>query len=89
MYTKISPFLIAKRMKQMLLVAFTTTSSAITLPVAMADAESQLGISKKITKLVLPLGLALNSNGLATFLAVACITLSQDLWVTNRYLCNF
>lgn len=77
MYTKISPFLIAKRMKQMLLVAFTTTSSAITLPVAMADAESQLGISKKITKLVLPLGLALNSNGLATFLAVACITLSQ------------
>ncbi|WP_314067330.1 dicarboxylate/amino acid:cation symporter [uncultured Vagococcus sp.] len=76
-YVKVSPLLILSRMKRILIVAFTTTSSAITLPVEMEDAESKLGISKKITKLVLPLGLALNSNGLATFLAVACITLSQ------------
>ena len=77
LYVKVSPLLIAKRMKRILIVAFTTTSSAITLPIEMEDAEKELGISKKITNLVLPLGLALNSNGLATFLAIACITLSQ------------
>lgn len=77
LYVKVSPLLILSRMKRILIVAFTTTSSAITLPIEMEDAETKLGISKKITKLVLPLGLALNSNGLATFLAVACITLSQ------------
>ncbi len=77
LYVKVSPLLIFKRMKRILIVAFTTTSSAITLPVEMEDAELKLGISKRISKLVLPLGLALNSNGLATFLAVACITLSQ------------
>ncbi|MBP1040795.1 dicarboxylate/amino acid:cation symporter [Vagococcus sp. BWB3-3] len=77
LYVKVSPLLIFKRMKRILIVAFTTTSSAIALPVEMEDAELKLGISKRISKLVLPLGLALNSNGLATFLAVACITLSQ------------
>lgn len=57
--------------------AFTTTSSAITLPVKMADAENKIGISKRISRLVNPLGMTLNSDGLALYLAIACITISQ------------
>lgn len=43
----------------------------------MADAENKIGISKRISRLVNPLGMTLNSDGLALYLAIACITISQ------------
>lgn len=76
-YTKISVFELVKKSWNVMLVAFTTTSSAITLPVAMDNAKRNLGVSEKVTDLVLPLGLALNSNGLAMFLSISSITFSQ------------
>lgn len=76
-YIKVPITLLVKKCWNVMLVAFTTTSSAITLPVAMENAKSNLGISEKITDLVLPLGLALNSNGLAMFLSISSITFSQ------------
>lgn len=39
---------------QIIMVAFTTTSSAVALPVEMSDAQSKLGVSKPISQLVLP-----------------------------------
>ncbi|KRL75061.1 dicarboxylate/amino acid:cation symporter [Secundilactobacillus paracollinoides] len=62
---------------QMIMVAFTTTSSAVALPVEMSDAQSKLGVSKPISQLVLPLGMALNSNGLAMYLSLVCVMLTQ------------
>lgn len=59
------------------LVAFTTTSSAVSLPIEMADAHDRLGVSQRITQLVLPLGMALNSNGLAMYLALVCTLVTQ------------
>ncbi|WP_277380120.1 dicarboxylate/amino acid:cation symporter [Weissella paramesenteroides] len=60
-----------------LIIAMTTTSSAASLPVEMHDAEKRLGIKKEISELILPLGMALNSNGLAMYLALACVTMTQ------------
>lgn len=60
-----------------LLIAMTTTSSTASLPIEMADAEHRLGVKKEISELVLPLGMALNSNGLAMYLALACVTMTQ------------
>lgn len=62
---------------QIIMVAFTTTSSAVALPVEMADAQTKLGVSKPISQLVLPLGMALNSNGLAMYLSLVCVMLTQ------------
>lgn len=62
---------------QIIMVAFTTTSSAVALPVEMSDAQSKLGVSKPISQLVLPLGMALNSNGLAMYLSLVCVMLTQ------------
>ncbi|QGG61911.1 dicarboxylate/amino acid:cation symporter [Loigolactobacillus bifermentans] len=62
---------------RIIIVAMTTTSSAASLSVEMADAEKRLGVHKQISELVLPLGMALNSNGLAMYLALACVTMSQ------------
>ncbi|MGP6145710.1 dicarboxylate/amino acid:cation symporter [Jeotgalibaca sp. A122] len=75
--TKVNPVHIAKGLSRMTIMAFTTTSSAITLPVKMEDQENKLGVSRRISQLVGPLGMAMNSNGLSLFLAIAAITLAQ------------
>lgn len=62
---------------RIILIAITTTSSAASLSIEMADAENRLGVKKQISQLVLPLGMVLNSNGLAMYLSLACITMSQ------------
>lgn len=77
LYCKSNPVNVGKRMLNMTIVAFTTTSSAVTLPVEIEDSEKKLGISKKVTGIVIPLAMTLNSNGLAMFLALSCITISQ------------
>lgn len=76
-YCKTNPFLIAKKLTNMTVMAFVTTSSAVTLPVKMKDSEEKLGVSKRISNLVNPLAMTLNSNGLAMFLTLACITVAQ------------
>ncbi|MER2226080.1 MAG: dicarboxylate/amino acid:cation symporter [Carnobacterium sp.] len=76
-YVKVNPLKLWKKLSNMTLVAFTTTSSAIALPTKMEDQEVKLGISKRISRLVGPLGMALNSNGLALYLSLAAITLAQ------------
>ncbi len=77
MYAKVSPLKLAKKFVRMGVVAFTTTSSAVTLPTKMEDAENVIGISKSVSRLVNPLGMSLNSDGLALYLAIACITIAQ------------
>lgn len=72
------------------IVAFTTTSSAIALPIKMEDSENKLGVSKNISNLVNPLGMSLNSDGLALFLSIACITIAQffgiDMTINQQFI---
>ncbi|MDR7855287.1 dicarboxylate/amino acid:cation symporter [Tissierella sp.] len=77
MYCKVSPLTIARKLTNMTMMAFTTTSSAVTLPIKMKDSEEKLGVSSRISNLVNPLAMTLNSNGLAMFLTLACITVAQ------------
>lgn len=76
-YVKVSPLRLAKKLTNMGVVAFTTTSSAVTLPTKMADSENKIGISKRVSRLINPLGMSLNSDGLALYLALACLTVAQ------------
>ncbi len=76
-YAKVSPVKLAKKFFNMGIVAFTTTSSAITLPTKMADSENKIGISKRVSRLINPLGMSLNSDGLALYLALGCLTIAQ------------
>ncbi len=57
--------------------ALATTSSAITLPIAMEESQNKLGLSSRITNLVLPLGMSLNSNGSAMHMAITVMTIAQ------------
>lgn len=72
-----NPLTIVRGMSRMIVLAMTTTSSAVTLPTQMEDSVKKLGISPRISNLVNPLGMALNSCGLAMFLSIASMTLLQ------------
>jgi Na+/H+-dicarboxylate symporter len=74
---KVNPFKLARKLGNMTLVAATTTSSAITLPTKMDDSVNKLGVSKRISDLVNPLGMAMNSCGQAIFMSMASLMLLQ------------
>lgn len=77
LYCKVSPLRLITNMKNMSVMALATTSSAITLPIALEETETKLGLSKRITNLVLPLGMSLNSNGSAMHMAFTVMTIAQ------------
>tara|TARA_B100000575_G_scaffold241400_1_gene204445 strand:- start:1370 stop:1894 length:525 start_codon:yes stop_codon:yes gene_type:complete len=59
------------------LVAFSTSSSAATLPVTMDRVENNLNVDKEVTSFVLPIGATMNMDGTALYQAVAAIFLAQ------------
>ncbi|PAB00158.1 dicarboxylate/amino acid:cation symporter [Enterococcus canintestini] len=77
LYVKVNPWRLLLNMKNMSVMALATTSSAITLPIAMEESHQKLGLSNRITNLVLPLGMSLNSNGSAMHMAITVMTISQ------------
>ena len=70
------------------MLAFSTSSSAATLPVTMERCEDHLGISKEITSFVLPLGATINMDGTSLYQAVAAVFIAQafgiDLDLTQQ-----
>lgn len=57
--------------------AFSTSSSAATLPVTMECVEDNLGVDKKVTSFVLPIGATVNMDGTSLYQAVAVVFLAQ------------
>ena len=70
------PVRLVRSIAQPLLVAFSTSSSAATLPVSMKTAQEKLGVSQSVSSFVLPLGATMNMDGTALFEAVAAIFLA-------------
>jgi Na+/H+-dicarboxylate symporter len=59
------------------LLAFSSSSSAATLPVTLNCVEKNLGVSNKITTFVLPIGATINMDGTSLYQAVAVVFLAQ------------
>jgi Na+/H+-dicarboxylate symporter len=60
-----------------LMMAFSTASSNVTLPVSMAAARNRLGLPNEIVSFVLPAGATLNKNGAAVYKAVTAVFLAN------------
>jgi Na+/H+-dicarboxylate symporter len=73
--TKVTTFF--KEIRRMQAIAFTTSSSAATLPVNMEVCQDNLGISKSLTSFVLPLGATINMDGTAMYQGVAAVFIAQ------------
>ena len=63
------------------LVAFSTSSSAATLPVTMKSVKNNLGVSEEVASFVLPLGATINMDGTALYQAVAAVFIAQTLGI--------
>jgi len=61
------------------LLAFSTSSSAATLPVTMECAEENLGVKKEVASFVLPLGATINLDGTAMYQSIAAVFIAQAL----------
>lgn len=72
---QIWPFL--RGMRDAIMMAVSTCSSAATLPVAMHCAQENLGVSKNISSFVLPLGITMNMNGGAIYQAMGAIFVAK------------
>lgn len=59
------------------LLAFSTSSSAATLPMTMQCCEENLGVKKEVASFVLPLGATINMDGTSLYQAVAAVFLAQ------------
>jgi len=57
--------------------AFSTSSSAATLPVTMECIEDNMGVSKNVSSFVLPIGATVNMDGTSLYQAVAVIFMAQ------------
>ncbi len=73
----LSPLVFFNRIKSALITAFSTSSSSATLPTAMAVAEEQLGVPKRIAGFVLPIGSTMCMNGTAIFEGITVIFLAE------------
>lgn len=73
LFAKTNPIKFYKAIFPALAFAFTSSSSAATLPMTMRCAEEKLGMPQHITRFLLPLGTSFNLNGLSVYLSVATV----------------
>lgn len=74
---RLNPFSFFHRIRTVMLTAFSTSSSAATLPTTLRVAETEIGIPRQITGFVLPLGATMNMNGTALFEGVTVLFIAQ------------
>ena len=74
---KMNPLKFFKGISPAALVAFSTASSAGTLPVTIKNTNENLGVPNKITSFVLPLGATVNMDGTAIYQGVAVVFIAQ------------
>ncbi|MFT4451313.1 dicarboxylate/amino acid:cation symporter [Parvimonas sp. G1425] len=76
-FTKMKVRTFFKKVSTPFFVAFSTASSAGTLPVSMETAEEEMGVSKPIASFVLPLGATINMDGTAIYQGVCALFIAQ------------
>tara|TARA_B110000003_G_scaffold127689_1_gene129757 strand:+ start:980 stop:2272 length:1293 start_codon:yes stop_codon:yes gene_type:complete len=76
-FTKVKYVDFFKAISPAQMLAFSTSSSAATLPVTMERCEEHLGVSEEISSFVLPLGATINMDGTSLYQAVAAVFIAQ------------
>jgi len=76
-FTKNKPSFFINGIAPAQLLAFSTSSSAATLPVTMERVEEHMGVHKEVTSFVLPIGATINMDGTSLYQAVAAVFIAQ------------
>ena len=75
-----SPLWFLKQISPAQLLAFSTSSSAATLPVTMERVEEHVGVDKEVTGFVLPVGATINMDGTSLYQGIAAVFIMQVIW---------
>ena len=75
--TKKNPLSFLKGISPAQLLAFSTSSSAATLPVTMERVTEHLGVDEEVSSFVLPIGATINMDGTSLYQAVAAVFIAQ------------
>jgi proton glutamate symport protein len=81
-FAKVNPIKFFKAIAPAQLLAFSTSSSAATLPVTMECVTENLGVDEEVSSFVLPLGATVNMDGTSLYQAVAAIFIAQAMLPT-------
>lgn len=76
---KVNPIRFFKAIAPAQLLAFSTSSSAATLPVTMECVTERVGVDEEVSSFVLPLGATVNMDGTSLYQAVAAIFIAQAM----------
>jgi Na+/H+-dicarboxylate symporter len=76
-FSRMPPARFFRNMAAVQLFAFSSSSSAATLPLNMETARERLGVSDRVTSFVLPLGATVNMDGTALYQGVAAMFIAQ------------
>lgn len=79
LFVKKNPLWFLKQISPAQLLAFSTSSSAATLPVTMERVEEHVGVDKEVSSFVLPVGATINMDGTSLYQAVAAVFIAQAL----------
>ncbi len=74
-----NPFWFLRQLSPAQLLAFSTSSSAATLPVTMERVEEHIGVDKEVSSFVLPVGATINMDGTSLYQGVAAVFIAQAL----------
>ena len=77
LFTKVNPYKYLSDVREAPIMAFSTASSAATLPVSMRVVEEIGGVDKKNASFVLPLGATVSMDGTAAYLSVAVLYIAN------------
>lgn len=77
LFTKKKPSFFVKGISPAQLLAFSTSSSAATLPVTMERVTEHLGVEEEVASFVLPIGATINMDGTSLYQAVAAVFIAQ------------
>ena len=75
--TGLNPLIFLSKMREALLVAFSTSSSGATLPVTLRTVEHKLGVQNNVASFAVPLGATVNMDGTAIMQGVATVFIAQ------------
>lgn len=78
---RVNPLSYFKALIPALITAFSTTSSAATLPVTLECVEKKGGVSNRIASFILPLGTSVNLTGSSLYVCVAVLFIAQSYGV--------
>ncbi|MDB2661753.1 dicarboxylate/amino acid:cation symporter [Gammaproteobacteria bacterium] len=77
MFTNLSLFTFFKKMREVAIFAFSTSSSAATIPVTLKTVQDNLGVNKNVASFVIPVGATINMDGTAIMQGMATIFIAQ------------